>query len=39
MDCNKYNKEIIDHIKNLSNLGNTEEILQTKQKICVLVNG
>lgn len=39
MDGNKYNKEIINHIKILSNLDNTEEILQTKRKICVLING
>lgn len=39
MDGNKYNKEIINNIKLLSNLDNTDEVLITKQKICVLVNG
>ena len=39
MDGDKYNKEIINHIKILSKLDNTDEILRTKHKICVLING
>ena len=39
MDGDKYNKEIINHIKILSKLDNTDEILNTKHKICVLING
>ena len=39
MDGDKYNKEIIKHIKILSNLDNTDEILVTKRKICVYING
>jgi hypothetical protein len=39
MDGDKYNKEIINYIKLLSNLDNTEETLITKHKICILVNG
>jgi len=38
MDGNKYNKEIINHIKLLSNLDNTEEVLNTKRKVCVYIN-
>ena len=39
MNGNKYNAEIISHIKILSNLENTDEVLNTKQKICVYING
>lgn len=39
MDGDKYNKEIINHIKLLSKLDNTEEVLNTKRKVCVYING
>ncbi len=39
MDGDKYNKEVINHLKLLSKLDNTEEILVAKRKICVYLNG
>jgi hypothetical protein len=39
MDGDKYNKEIINHIKLLSKLDNNDEVLNTKQKVCVYING
>ena len=39
MDGDKYNKEIINHIKLLSKLDNNDQVLNTKQKVCVYING
>jgi len=39
MDGDKYSKEIINHIKILSNLPNNDENLCTKRKTCILING
>jgi hypothetical protein len=39
MDGDKYNKQIIDYIKILSISNNTEEFLNEKRSLCVLING